>query len=700
MTRSIRDIREQVLFEVVVIFAGMAAWQPDAWDVDVEVGRSGLAGDLAEDPAEQLPHEAGADLADFLLHLRTTGKLVARDVCVICHYASLAGAQGPVRDIVWPPDGHHFTRHLETCQGMGKGLEGQYNMQCPGFDKFDASRVALNVPCLPLHEALSAEHASKPELMSDLLAKSLNNVEWSARYRSNPVVQRAEAWEFVMPIALYSDGIPFQKRDSTLSFFAYNLLTGVRHCLVNLRKSEMCQCGCLGWCTISVVWHWLRWSIEALAAGHMPSMRHDRSEFLLPEDTDRAARAGKALTKGAIVMIKADWQEYAKGLGLPYWSNLMHPCFCCHASRDQLQFLGSFGPSSAPFKAKVHREYEEACAACEIWIDVRTKREHQLLIGTLFFDRRPHGNQGRCLKQDLFICGTQLRAGDRLELCDSLFDIGKFEDISIPGRVLFWRPSNTTLATRRCPVFVPAAGVTIECCVVDPMHTLHLGVYKDVCQSVLWALLLGDCFKTNATGASLPHLGLLRMRAHLMAWYTAEKARCPDVELYALQDLKMSMLGSANDQTCATKAAETGTLLQYCRDALRELGQHRLGGTGKYLLAVCDALVEFRDVQRNEPAIMSRSGMQRLVDTAARAFSLREQAGISFSPKWHMMLHIAVNAKVQGNPGYQTTFLDEDFNGRLKAIAAKTHRLAWHRKLLMKFRWAYSLAGACRKRKH
>ena len=92
------------------------------------------------------------------------------------------------------------------------------------------------------------------------------------------------------------------------------------------------------------------------------------------------------------------------------------------------------------------------------------------------------------------------------------------------------------------------------------------------------------------------------------------------------------MLGSPENQWLATKAAETGTLIQYCRDAMRELGSP-CGVRGKYLLAVTDALVEFRDVQRCEPRIMFSVGLQRLVDLAARAFSLREEAGIHWSPE-------------------------------------------------------------------
>ena len=70
------------------------------------------------------------------------------------------------------------------------------------------------------------------------------------------------------------------------------------------------------------------------------------------------------------------------------------------------------------------------------------------------------------------------------------------------------------------------------------------------------------------------------------------------------------------------------------------------------------------------------------------------EAGIHMTPKFHLMLHLAVNGARTGvNPYCHSTFIDEDFNGRLKALACKAHRLNWHKRVLADLRWAYTDAN-------
>ena len=69
-------------------------------------------------------------------------------------------------------------------------------------------------------------------------------------YYTSPVVQ--QYGHKVFPYILYMDGICFAKRDTLLGLFVYNMVTGHRCLFAVLRKSELCQCGCRGWCTMYV----------------------------------------------------------------------------------------------------------------------------------------------------------------------------------------------------------------------------------------------------------------------------------------------------------------------------------------------------------------------------------------------------------------------------------------------------------------
>jgi hypothetical protein len=141
--------------------------------------------------------------------------------------------------------------------------------------------------------------------------------------------------EPVYPLSLYTDGVAFGRNDTVLGFYIYNLVTGVRHCLVALRKSEMCKCGCRGWCSLLPVFTMLHWSLMCLAAGRFPQHRHDGAPFNTSSDSERSVIAGDRMGFRAILLfIKGDWSEYATSFGFPTWASNLAPCILCTANKD------------------------------------------------------------------------------------------------------------------------------------------------------------------------------------------------------------------------------------------------------------------------------------------------------------------------------------------------------------------------------
>ena len=96
---------------------------------------------------------------------------------------------------------------------------------------------------------------------------------------------------------------------------------------------------------------------------------------------------------------------------------------------------------------------------------------------------------------------------------------------------------------------------------------------------------------------------------------------------------------------------------------------------------------------RNSPP----RAVQKFVDASIKSFQNREPADIPWTPKWHLMLHVAARAGPAGNPRFYSTFLDEDYNGRAKKMAAACHKLTWHRTLLANFRVTCSSPGASKR---
>eukprot|EP00969_Alexandrium_andersonii_P043431 1904242-Alexandrium_andersonii.AAC.1 len=136
------------------------------------------------------------------------------------------------------------------------------------------------------------------ELQRALAARELPPV-----YLGHPVVKEAAATtgEPVHPLSIYLDGVAFSRTDSCLGLWCYAALTGNRYLIAAVRRSEICGCGCRGWCTLHSLWAMVSWSLHHLLLGRHPSSRHDGTPFRREEQW-RADLAGQPLGYRAVVL--------------------------------------------------------------------------------------------------------------------------------------------------------------------------------------------------------------------------------------------------------------------------------------------------------------------------------------------------------------------------------------------------------------
>ena len=310
--------------------------------------------DEDRDPSEG---EGGDMFAEALLLLKMKGKISARDVCVLSYYAKHAGLTGPAVDFAYKPSSPsgHFQRHLDRVLKIDSRVSDAYEFDVPKFERLRGERTTETIPSLLASEQLAKEVEETPGIQFRL-EESLACREWASVYTSHPVVTSAPEGERVWPIALYVDGVPFQKRDSMLAFYIYNLVTEVRHLLIVIRKSSLCRCGCLGWCTLHPIMSTLRWDLGCLAQGERPRARHDGQPFKETEAA-RASKAGQRLMRAALVHIKGDWAEFVHTLALAMWNSVLNPCFGCTVTRAQLGSVGAMSAVTPPFpqqKTRIH----------------------------------------------------------------------------------------------------------------------------------------------------------------------------------------------------------------------------------------------------------------------------------------------------------------------------------------------------------
>ena len=109
---------------------------------------------------------------------------------------------------------------------------------CRSAPKKTGSRDSkIAVP--PAHELLD-EEVLNTSSMTDVIAASVRDNEWSPLYTNHVVALQARARNEVrpiIPIVLYVDGVPYSTTDSVVGLWAYNAATEVRHLLALLKKA-------------------------------------------------------------------------------------------------------------------------------------------------------------------------------------------------------------------------------------------------------------------------------------------------------------------------------------------------------------------------------------------------------------------------------------------------------------------------------
>ncbi len=200
-------------------------------------------------------------------------------------------------------------------------------------------------------------------------------------------------------MAVCINGVPFAQRDGLLGLWCCNLVSQARHLLLTLRKSQLCRCGCLTWCSLHTMWAFMAWSFQALANGQWPLQRHDGLPFGAEgtADEQRRSKAGLPLMKCALLHIKGYWAEIVHTFGFCGWSHVLHPCFCYWSTKDQLELVGATSTCSGPFTCKSPTDFIDACTYWERLVTVADRYQHAALSGLLFYDkRRPESSHLPC----------------------------------------------------------------------------------------------------------------------------------------------------------------------------------------------------------------------------------------------------------------------------------------------------------------
>ena len=432
-----------------------------------------------------------------------------------------------------------------------------------------------------------------------------------------------------------------------------------------------------------------------MAEGTYPLQRHDGSAWT-DDDAGRSALASSSLRcRSAVLYLKGDWSEYSATLGFPSWTSAIRPCFACNGSGEGLYAIAGASPLGLPFRCNEEGEYEEACSRCEL-IAVLDRASHATIKSLLKYDRRQDGSRGRALMQPVQSFG--LMAGDRLEPCAWLPDVGGFDNVAtFPYPVLFWRVSAESLTRHRNPMFMRDVGTTpFRILTVDVMHAFHLGVMKNFCCHAIWFLLESGVYGRHGTSEEVVANAILAVKVELRVWYRARHAARPDERLTRVGKVTHKMLGTAADKRLKTKGAETWGILLLLVDTFRAK-RALLPRYVDRLLRAGEALVRLIRLFDAAPTRVQPDTIHEAFAAYTRFVRLTNDIPEMRIPKRHVVVHLLARLHDLGNPNIYANWFDESLNKLLKSACRAVSQSTFEASLLA--RMDALLATTTRKRK-
>ena len=608
----------------------MAVVREHSWEAAVGRGWDDSASTCSDDPAADDPARsvaaASEKFVDELLALYTSSTISAQKLCTLCYWATMSGMRGSVTAYAKEPGAQSgaYQRFLDGKLGFRYAKQRSYLLQVPGLPLGAQTRGMVTFPVKPLRELAERALADDPTA-NVRLQEAIERGALPPAYFSHPVVRGSPA-ELVTPWSIYMDSVAYSLVDSVLGVWFYNVITGHRMLVALVRKRLVCTCGCRGWCTCWPLLRFVHWSAAALASGQYPLARHDGTAWG-EHDAARAELAGQPLAqKGAILMLKGDWAEFCERLGFPTWASGTRPCFCCAASGEQLFEVSGISAHHLEWHLNTDEEYDAACSRCEVWVEI-TEALRREILPLLAYDRRRNGANGRALYRVTdTLSAIGLRAGDRLEPCETLRDVGLFETMALPARVLFWRQLAESICRHRCPLLDPNIGITaVKSVALDLLHTLYLGPLLAVSRHSLWLLIdAGIWGALEMTDHERISAAVFGRRGELMAFYSEWERNHPDESLTRLSDLRPKMLGTREHKRLKVKAAESYGLAHFCVHMLQKHSA-RIGGEAAVAAECAETMLRYVRVAKASGVTLSSAAHEDAPSLAPQHFERHDR---------------------------------------------------------------------------
>ena len=304
-------------------------------------------------------------------------------------------------------------------------------------------------------------------------------------------------------------------------------------------------------------------------------------------------------------------------------------------------------------------------------VDTEAKRRAIIRDGGPYYDKKRQ--MGRVLAREVPELG--LEPGDRLDPSPGLPDVAAFSAAPLPMHVVFWRRHTidrqcTDPVQRRNPIFSQRTGANPHSTLhIDVLHTWYLGVTLRYVSEVIW----------RVREAMPSHLSLedrvQRLKCELFAWYDAQGIASNN----RLGELTLKMLG--RNREAKFKAAETGILIPWAVSPCRKYPSLSHSSA---MLEAGQAYIDYMALLNSSPPFPTPAQCQALMACCVRHLHFIGLAGVAFTPKHHLFVHLTQRIPLQGNPMLYSTFIDEHLNATIARIVAAAHPLGVRQGLFLR----------------
>jgi hypothetical protein len=174
--------------------------------------------------------DGGLGLRRYLLQRYKRGLLSATDVCTLAWHSTQAGAEG-VADLALHPDSSsgNFSKHLKRALKM-RAASTFYCASVPMWDKDTETRYEAQFPMNLPHDIFAAEFIRDP---SSFDTSNFDLDEVPAHFFDHVVTKESGR---CVPLGYFSDAVPFTNKDSFVSYYLSNVLTGQRFFYLRIEK--------------------------------------------------------------------------------------------------------------------------------------------------------------------------------------------------------------------------------------------------------------------------------------------------------------------------------------------------------------------------------------------------------------------------------------------------------------------------------